>query len=347
MSRTLFYRLTPDGDGIQAALKAGTLVAGQASGDAEVTLDLETGRLELIEWLVGALPKGTAVGLELELRTTDPKQALATLPPLAERCYLRQDPPPSWQDLVHEDLAFERREPGRVEVRFGLPIPPSTEAETRRVLAERLTLAARSGLLDGVDFRSLVSRFMAEFSEVPAEPDPVAEGDVRLSGAAWCAGRADATLAPGAVTLDLPDPVAERLGGMAGMFEPDSAVRVTATLGGGGDQRPTELKALDLGDCSLRAGIVLPSGTAGDELLNGIASRLDGDRVAVSWQCAFKGAPADGAGVLLQAGEGDAPQVWLCLDDAGTNSDGVAARVTKAAGVTLATSKPESGDPAG
>jgi hypothetical protein len=349
MSGTLFYRLTPDGDGIQAALKAGTLVAGQATGDEEVTLDLETGRLELIEWLVGAVPDGAAVAIELELRTTDPKQALATLAPLADRCLARQDPPPSWQDLIHDDLRWERREPDRIEVAFALPIPPTPESETRRIVAERLTLAARSGLTDGADFRHLVSRFMTEFNEVAAEPDPVAEADLRLSGAAWCAGWKDDSLAPGALVLDLPDVVAERFGGLAGMFEPDAAVRVTATLGGSGDpgRSVTELKALDLGDCSLRAAVTgIPAGVARDELLNGLASRVDGDGVTVSWQCAFKGAPADGSGVLLQAGGGDAPQLWLCIDDRGSGPDGIAARVAKAAHVTLATPKPEGDTPA-
>jgi hypothetical protein len=352
MSRTLFYRLTPDGAGIQAALKAGMLVAGQATGDAEVALDLETGQFELVEWLVGAVPEGTALSLELDLRTTDPKRALTTLAPLAGQCYLRQDPPPDWQDLVHDDLSWRRHEPGRIEVAFGLPVPPFPEAETRRILTERVTLAARSGLIDGVDFRVLASRFMAEFVEASSEPDPVAEGDLRFSGAAWCAGRSDGSLAPGAIALDLPEAVAERLGGLAAMFDEGAAVRVTATLGGGaGNPRPTELKALDLGEGTLRAAVGGLSGKDADELLNGLVSRLGGDtagdRVAVSWQCAFKGAPADGAGVVLQAGDGDTPDLWLCLDDGGTNPDAVAARVTKAAGVTLATSKPEGGDSSG
>jgi len=348
MSRTLFYRLTPDGAGIQAALKAGMLVAGQATGDAEVTLDLETGRLELIEWLVGAVPDGTAVAIELDLRTTDPKPALATLAPLADRCLLLQDPPPSWQDLVHDDLRWERRDPDRIEVAFALPIPPTPESETKRVVTERLTLAARSGLTDGADFRHLVSRFMTEFTEVTAEPDAVAEADLRLSGGAWCAGRKDGSLAPGALVLDVPDRVAEFFGDLAGMFEPGTAVRLTATLGVSGDpgRAVTELKALDLGDCSLRASVTgIPAGAAGDELLSGLASRVDGDGVAVSWQGAFKGAPADGSGVLLQAGGGDVPQLWLCLDDRGGGPDAVAARVAKAAGVTLATAKPEGDTP--
>lgn len=343
MTSTLFYRLTPDGAGIQAALNAGRLVAGQASGDPDVTLELETGRLELIDWLVGAAGPGTAVRLELTLRTTDPKQALTALAPQAEHCYLRQDPPPAWQDLIHDDLSWHRRAPGRIEVRFGLPVPPSPESETKRVLNERLTLAARSGLIDGVDFRWLASRFMAEFSEVTSEPEPVKEGDLQFFGGPWCAGHGDGTMAPGGIGLDLPEVVAERLGGLAGMFEPGAAVHVSARLGPGAS--PTELKALDLGDGTFRAAVDrLPSGDAGGELLAGLASRLETDRISVSWQCAFKGARPDGTGVLLQAGDGDQPDVWLCLDDRTADPNGVATRLAGAAGVTLARSVPEGGD---
>jgi len=341
MSGTHFYRLKPDGAGAAAALKAGRLVAGTAAGDTDVTIDIETRRPELAEWLLGAVPQGSALGLGLELRTTDPEQALTALAPLARQAYLRQDPPPAWQDLIHDDLSWQRSKAGRIEVSFGLPTPPFSEAETRRIVTERLRLAARKGLIDGVDFRSLAARFMAEFTEVTKAPERAGTGDIQFFGTSWSAGRRDGTLAPGGITLDLPDRVAESLHGLAGMFEQGSAARVTANLG---RPDPTELKALDLTDGSLRARVGgLAPGEALDQLLDGIAERLEGDRAAISWQCAFKGARTEGTGVLVQFGEGDGPEAWLCLGGDITEADRVAARVTKAAGATLARSEPEGG----
>jgi len=341
MSGTHFYRLKPDGAGAAAALKAGKLVAGKAAGDVDVTIDLETRRLELAEWLLGAVPPSSAFGLGLELRTTDPKQALTALAPIARQCYLRQDPPPAWQDLVHDDLSWQRPKPGRLEVSFGLPTPPFPESETRRILTERLRLSARTGLIDGVDFRSLADRFMTEFAEVTTAPERVSKGGIQFMGNSWCAGRRGGTLAPGGITLDVPDRVAGLLPGMAGMFDQGAAVRVTANLG---RPDPTELKALDLaeGALRLRAG-GLHKGAALDELLDGLSERLGGDRGAISWQCTFKGADPEGSGVLMQFGEGDGPEAWLCLGGRTGDADRLAARVTKAAGATLAGSEPEGG----